>query len=804
MKRSAVAVVVVALLLVGLLPAVALGAVPGTANLTDASRAVYPGAARELGITVTNTNLVVGNRANAVRILLPSSSGITNTATAPTPPSGWNVTVTRTATAQALTYTSATGLAGGSSLTFPFAADVAAPSGCDRSGVFQVSLSGDGGATATPATGNLTTTIRVLELVGGLAPTAPAGVTDSTGTAGQAITLGMAVRNHASSAVTATPAVTSNGGETISQPAPATIASGQTRAFSVPVTLPDAARTSRFTASASTPCGQTPNAVLDFVVQARPTLALATNSFTPRSVNTGPQAKTFSATLNKTGAQTLTLDAGALSFCSNTLPLDTPVSFSGGNGGTGVTWGPAVVTGPDGTCDATFTFTGIDSNDAQFSSTLSAAQLVTIDSIAPTVAVGVTLPSGQTAVKNGDRITITCAIDDANARVDFVEIRPNVGDPIATSCGAAPTVNFPAGATSFIVVAQVTDAAGNTGGGVSSEQVIDNLVPVFDHAMTLSLRQIRVTFSDNAIVSGGCDPTSWSAGGTLVVEVLNDNGNGSTACDQATNNSRILVLAQSLESGDAEPNVTYTNRAVSRSPARDGAANQAATATVKAIVGIAPPIPDIIAVYRNTGDASTPESATFDEERYWTRFGGNDLVVEFAGARTGYSVEILDGQGNVLRREAVTFPESGNPQTRIPIGTTEGEYVRGIRLVNASNLRGNPATLRIVLDQTLPQMTGATKTTPTAVDVTFSEKIWEGTDFAFDWLPYENVAEAEGGRQYYNVDRVSGSGATRTLTVSTFANNGPFGGAEYLLVSGNGVRYRDRAGNALTDTITNL
>ena len=804
MKRSAVAVVVIALLLVGLLPAVALGAVPGTANLSVASRSVHPGAAREFAITVTNTNLVVGNRANAIRILLPSGSGITNTATAPTPPSGWNVAVTRTSTAQALTYFSASGLSGGSSVTFPFAADVSAPSGCDRSGVFGVSLSADGGATSQPATGNLTTTIRVLELVDGLAATAPAGVTDHTGTAGQSMQLGMAVRNHASSAVTVAPSVTSNGADTITQPAPATVAAGATQPFAVPVTLAETARTSRFTASASTPCAQSTNAILDIVIQARPTIALAADSFSPRTVNTGPQAKTFSATLNKTGVQTLTLDAGSLSFCGNTLALNTPATFNAGNGAAGVTWGPEAISGPDGTCDAAFTFAGVDDNDAPFTTTFEAARLITIDSIAPTVNVGVTLPSGQTAVKNGDRIGISCAIDDPNARIDFVEIRPNVGPAIATTCGGSPTVDFDPRATSFVVAAQVSDAAGNTGGGVSPAQVIDNAVPVFDHAMTLTLRQIRVSFSDNALVSGGCDPTSWSAGGSLVVEVLNDNGNGDTACEQATNSSRVLVLAQSLESGDAAPNVTYTQRAVSRSPARDGAANQAATATVRAIVGIAPPAPDIIEVYRNTGEASTRERAAFDEERYWTRFGGNDLVVEFAGARTGYSVEILDEQGNVLRREPVTFPDSGNPQTRIPIGTVEGEYVRGMRLVNASNLRGDVATLRIVLDQTLPQLTGAIKTAPTTVDVAFSEKLSEGTNFAFDWLPYENVADAEGGRQYYNVDKVSGSGASRTLTVSTFENNGPFGGAEYLLISGNGTRYRDRAGNELADTITNL
>jgi hypothetical protein len=424
----------------------------------------------------------------------------------------------------------------------------------------------------------------------------------------------------------------------------------------------------------------------------------------------------------------------------------------------------------------------------------------------------VELPATQTAAKDGDTITVTGTLDDTAATLDYVEIRPNVGAPIPVTVTRSGTTfegtakpTFAAGATSFVVAAQATDTAANSGGGTSTVSLIDNIVPAFNYAATINLRQIGVSFSENNVVSGGCDPSLWSVEDNIVVNVLNDNGDaGVTECTASSNNSRILVLAKDLANSDAEPRVTYTQRALTTSPARDGAANQAPTATVKAIVGIAPNIPDVIAVFRNTGgDGSSRETATFDEGTYFTRFGGTDLVVEYAGARTGYTVQVLDGSNTVIKSERVTFPASGNPEVRVPIGTTAGNYVRKLRLVNANNIPGDVAPLSITLDQTLPKVAGATKTAATTVAVNFSEKISHGSDFAFDWLPYENVADAEGGRQYYNVDKVEGSGASRTLTVSTFANNGPFGGAEYLLISG-GERYRDRAGNLLADTIVNL
>ena len=819
MTRKAISVLIAAVLAFSLLPAVAaFASVPGTATLAAGAN-VFPGTGRDYSVTVTNSGLPVQAPANAIRILLPSNAGIKNVATNPTPPSGWNVTVTRTSTAQALTYTSAVGLPGGSSVTFPFKADVLAPAAGDRAGVFQVSLSGDGGRTAQAASvaanGTLTSTIRVLELIGGIAATAPAGVTDGSGTGGQAITMAMSVKNHASQAMTVTPQITSNGGETISTPAPASVPAGGTTNFSVPVTLPDVAanRVSRFTASASSNNSSTPTSIYDFAVQAKPSISLQTNSFSPRNVNTGPTAKTFTMQVNKTGTPALNVAGGALSFAGNTVELSSGTGFNPGTqNNVGLSWGPEVISGANGGHDATFTFTGKDENDAPFSLTTTVTQLINIDNLAPTVTIDVQLPAGQTAVKNNDTITVSGTIDDAAATLDFVRLQPNVGQPIdvpvTTEDGAyTGSVNptFAAGATSFTAAAQATDTAQNSGGVTSGVSTIDNIVPVFDYASTLSLTQIAVAFSENNTVGGGCDPSQWSVEDNVVVNVLNDNGAGDTACSAATNNGRILVLGRNLANSDAEPRVTYTSRAIAVSPARDGAANDAATATVKAVVGIAPAIPDVINVFRNTGgDGSAREEATFDENTYFTRFGGSDLVVEFGGARTGYSIEVLDGNNNVLKSERVSFPAEGNPEVRVPIGTTAGDYIRKLRLVNANNIKGDLATLNITLDQAAPTIAGATKATATTVNVAFNEKISSGTDFAFDWLPYENVADAEGGRQYYNVDSVSGSGASRTLTVSTFANNGPFGGAEYLLISANGVRYTDRAGNQLADTITSF
>ena len=817
MKRKAISVLVAAVLAFSLLPAVAaFAAVPGTANLAVGANQ-FPGTGRDYSVTVTNSGLPIQAAANSIRILLPSNAGVKNAATNPTAPAGWNVTVTRTATAQALTYTATgSGLAGGSSVTFPFKADVLAPASGDRAALFQVSLSSDGGKTAQAATaavnGTLTSTIRVLELIGGIVPTAPAGVTDGSGTGGQAITMGMSVKNHASQAMTVTPQVTSNGGETISTPAPATVAAGATQNFAVPVTLPDVTtnRTSRFTGSATSTNSSTGNSIYDMAVQVKPTLSLQSNTFSPKNVNTGPTAKTFTAQTNKGGTPSLQVTGGALSFAGNTVELAVPTAFNpGSQNNVGLTWGPEVISGANGGHDATFTFTGKDENDAPFSQTATVTQLINIDNLAPTLTIDVALPANQTAVKSGDKVTVSGTIDDVNATINYVRLQPNVGSAVdvpvtidkakGTYTGSAsPT--WAAGATSFIASAQATDTASNAGGVSSAPFTIDLIAPVFSYASTVSLKQVGVSFSENNVVVGGCDPSQWQVEGNVVVGVLNDNGGTNTDCAVAANNSRILVLANNLPNSDSEPRVTYTQRAVAPQGARDGAANDAATATVKAIVGIAPAAPDIIDVYRNGGT----EEATLDGGTYVTRFGGNDLQVEFGGARTGYSVQVLDGNNTVIKSERVSFPTSGNPRVTVPIGTTQGDYVRKLRLVNANNIPGDVTAMTINLDQTVPTIAGATKATATTVSVNFSEKISHGTDFAFDWLPYENVAGAEGGRQYYNVDSVSGSGASRTLTVSNFQNNGPFGGAEYLFISASGSRYTDRAGNQLADTISSF
>ena len=827
MTRKAISVLIAAVLAFSLLPAAAaFAAVPGTANLTTGGE-VFPGAARDFAIRVTNNSprtlgLVGGTAANSIRIMLPSNIGIRNTATPPTAPAGWEVTVTRTSTAQALTYNATgSGLAAGSSLDLPFAAEVLAPASADRSGKFQVSLSSDRGATGQPATGNLDTVIRVLELVQGLSVTSPAGVVDGSGTGGQAITMAMGVRNHAANALTVTPNVTSDGGETISQPAAASVASGATHTFSIPVTLPQvsADRTSNLTGTATADGAQSQESKYALQVQAPPALSLDAGSFSPRSVNTGPQAKTFTLNASKAGTPALTLAGGDLNFAGNGLALETPVDFAGGSGNNDLTYGPSTITGTDGVYDGLFTFTGTDGNGAAFTQTVTLDDLITIDSLVPNITVNVVLPldrdqERQTAAKTGDTITVNGTVDDTNATIDFVELRPNVGDAIkvpvtrsGNNYSGSATAPFAQNATSFVAVAQATDAAQNSGGATSVAQIVDNIAPAFTAARTQSLERILVTFTENNTTKGGCLETRWQVENNIVLDVLNANGGTETACSAAANNSRILVLARPIGARDATPRVTYNapNNLPGQSNAKDGADNRAGEAIVKAVVGIAPPVPEIIEVFRNTGGtAEDRENATFDDDRYFTRFSGNDLVVEFGNAAAGESIEVLDANNNILHREAIIFPEEGNPEVRVPIGTTQGDYVRKLRLVNVSNIRGDVAEFTVNLDQTLPAIAGATKTGASSVDVSFSEKISEGTDFAFDWLPYENVADAEGGRQYYNVDKVEGSGSTRTLTVSTFENNGEFGGAEYLLVSANGVRYGDRAGNLLADTIANL
>lgn len=831
LRRGLAVLTATALATVSLPLAAAYAAPAASAALTQGAETT-PGAAREFAVTVTNTRatlgLLGGETINYVDIKLPNTAGI-KTLPSVTAPSGW--TVRQTSVGGLQTYTFRAGsIAPGSSLAFPFPASVTAPSG-DRSGTFEVAVSSDNGQTTAGAAGPLTTLVRTLEIVPGtLAPTGPAGVVDRTGTAGQAIDYAFSVRNLASAPQTVTPSLTSDGGDAVSAPPAASIPAGGTTSFPFSVRLADGGnRTAVLTASGES-TGSTARTAQDtFTVQAPASLVLEPGSFAPRAVKPGT-ATTFSVNAVKTNAPALDIEMAELALPGGVAAAAAPFTAPDGASRT-LTFGPAAPTGPDGVYDVAFSFSGQDGNGHAYAQTVSLQDALTLDALAPVIdPFTVGLPSDadgrqQTAVSNSaDTITVNGRLSDCSPASLAVVLQPNKGEEIAvpvtrTGCDFSGSVTtgeagttFASDATSFVAVASASDAAGNTGSAASPPVTVDLGLPQLVQAQTLSsdanpnrADRILVTFADATTVFGGCAESQYRVDGELLVrDVLYSDGSPCVAGGAGPDASRLLVLLEPRDQ-DLQTNVTYspgTRPAADRIV--DSAGQDALAATVETISGVVPAAPQIIAVTRPAGGTAT-EPATMDEGAYWTN-SPSGLAVEFSGGRPNYLVEVVDGSGAVLaQRDASVSPSVVD----VPLGTADGRYDRALQLVkvvDGRRLVSARTALAVVLDRTAPTLQAVTAVDPRTVDVAFSEPLATGTNFAEDWFVYESnpgqdPADPDDDRAYYLVSTVSGNGATRTLTTNRDRELGGTVGADYLQRSPDGVRYEDRAGNALMDTV---
>lgn len=793
------------------LPALPAAALSGTAALVTGSD-VLPGASRPFAVEVTNSDsaLLGGQAINAVLVYVPTNVGIT-TVDGVTAPSGW--TVSRADAATYLFRTTGSGIAPGAKMTFPFNAAVAAPFSRDQQGLFKVSVSHDGGRSAKAAGGALTSTIRILDVdKDALRGLSPSGVTDGSGTAGQAITYGVKVTNYARSAVAVTPTLSSNGGDTFSAPSPAagtSVPAGGSVQFAVPTTLAGSSdRVATFTAGATAPDSAAAADTAAFEVQAPARLALTAGSLSPTNVRPGKNY-TFTVGATKSGKPTLTGLTGTLSFAGNSIALAGPTTIADGAGKV-LSFDSQAVSGADGTYDADFAFAGRDGNGAPFSvQNLKLTQAVTLDALAPVFqSLVVGLPTDQTAAKNGDTITVSGVLDDKScgATLDFVELRTDNGQvlPVAVTrdgCSFSGSVSptFAAGAKSFSAVAQATDAAGNPGNGASVSTLIDNIAPELTYAQTRAANQILVRFTEaGGLVRGGCAASQWKVDGELLVrEVRNSDGTACSANQAGPDNDRILVLFQDKDQ-DYTTNVTYTpGRRPFADPAKDGAAADAVSKTVKTVVGVAPAPAVLLTVTRNAGT----EAATLDEGRYFTRFTGSDLRVTFSGARAGYVVQVLDGSGAVLGQQALE--EDGSGEVTVPVGSTDAVYDRALRLINTAGIASATTPFKVELDRRLPALSSATLgSNGKDISVLFTEKLAAGTDAAFEWEGWarDTNPDSTTGRIVSPAEKVTGAGNTRTVTIQDTFTADTFGGADYVKRLEDSVRYVDRAGNVLNNT----
>ena len=598
-----------------------------------------------------------------------------------------------------------------------------------------------------------------------------------------------------------------------------------------------------------------------FVVERAPQIFLPSRSaVAPRVVRPG-QAVTVTAPVEKDYTPGLTVSSGSLSFSSTTCPLAAPVTFGGGTVANNLLFNCAVESAAgEATHDANLVLHGVDANGATFTADKAPwyddddlPLRMTIDGLAPIVKLSLLPPldgdgNPQTAVKKGDTLRVLGEIDDDRVTIDSVRISDGAGNSIPvtvtpvkanvqgsnrmTRFTGAVIIPFELAAAKLTAVARATDNAGNQGAGVATVQ-LDNVKPRITFAQTLSttdlqaLRDeqeaeptaVRVDFTEAGRVKGGCNPEQWRVDGAqAVAAVVYPSGlpcqkNGA---DPDGSNGRVLLLTVPMERSD-RPTITYKPTPLDR--ASDGAGNTADQRTIRALAGITPAAPELISMFRATGTAATGadcapaegrcEEAYYDtkDETYHTRFSGTDLLATVSRAAPGYRLEVLDATGLVLTSTSVS---ANTASIRIPLPSTDGEYVRQLRFVN-NNLIGKVLDLRIVVDRRAPALAPlATVTDAKAaqrVTVSFSEPVVGGINASQNWKFFDRTSS--GATRAYSPDFVDqdydpvyrrSEPMSRHLTGTT-GQYGTFAGVGYLFnpaVTGN-ARHTDRAGNLLPD-----
>jgi hypothetical protein len=832
MFRRLCTVAVAASLGVAVLPALpAFASATATSELRAGSE-VFPGA-RTFTIRIRNNEqLLLGKTINAIRVNFPVNEAGVRLGSGPGVAEGFTGTATNLGTTQFITYRGGS-LRPGSSLDVTFPASVGAPLAKDLIGDFRVQVSSDDFATSRSATGALSTSVRVLEIVQeALKPVAPTsadgrkGVTDRTGTAGQAIVYGSTVRNHARNDLDVVATLTSTSGDTAT-PVSVLVPAGSTAPAQIPVQLAGAGadRVTTFTAEVNTAGAAAPKKTDSFTVQAPATLAFS--DLQPTRTRSGDGAdREFSALATKAGTPALDVASTTLAFGQNSATA-TGVAFAGAAAAQRITWSMLGIVGEDGPAGATINAAATDENLASYVFDAPVGS-IEIDNAPPLPTALVTLPTDadhglQTAAKNGDVITVSGKISDASDLVAStlrVILDPDVGAdttvPVTlTGTGsersytgtAKPT--FDPAATSFTAKVEVADLAGNIGSAGTSETptAVDNFPPVLaDKGQVVAPQLIDVRFLED--VAGGCNPNAWSIAGVpgSVIEVRRADG---SVCQTRGAGGYTLVLRNTLGVDDT-PRVTYEApdaRLVAK-PAKDGAGNLAGRQSVNTVTSLVPLEPVVSKVERR--DGALYESAYSDgtDKAYYTNTAGAEaLRLTVEGIRKGYTVEVVQGtdviQSATFTKDPAPLATSYSGTVLVPLAEVDGANELAVRFVSANGNAGPGALLTVVLDTVAPQIAQSTVSAADSVDVTFSEAIVSGTDFSGDWFVSETVDTEEGtATRLVNADSVSAPDALTRVLKAELLQADRFVGADYLVNSPNGLRYEDRAGNVLMDTIT--
>ena len=688
------------------------------------------------------------------------------------------------------------------------------------------------------------------------------GVTDRTGTAGQSITYAFDVKNHATEAVNVTGALSANNAS--DRPGAAVTKSvagaGGVSSFSVPVALGEAAtqRSTVLTASAVAPNADALTKTDTFTVQVP--VDLAFTGLLPTRVRSGlGSAREFTVTAAKSGGPGFDMTSSALRFGTNSANIKTsPVRFDAGARTASLAYQISEIAGGDGNLNASVVSAGTDDNLASYSLNR-AAGVITIDNIVPTF--NLNAPTLGEAGKDIDGDSLIAAANGTKISVSGkalgtdlvgntlkVVLQPDVGpainvpvtqtqqaDGISFSGSVSGSaVNWDPNATRFVVAAEIADDATNVGTGQTSFTVIDTAKPILDRnsGVVTGPRTIRVEFDDATGLRGACDPTSWRIDGAAgrVVDVRTADGricsgsaNLAVARELSTDGVRVLTVNVELGPDDT-PTVTYTpgvsesaSRALGIYIGKDGAANGAAEQTISTVTDIVPPAPDVTNPQRKDHQSGAREAAYLDAEdgRYYTNVGGADAIQATVGGirHTNYKIQVLDSIGNVI----ATYDANDKPATSplasewtqnvlIPLPTADGSYLRSVRLLSSVGKASPLTAIRFVIDTAKPSIGESTLSGPGEAFGYFNEKIVAGSNSNRDWFAtWTLVSEGEARRvntQVLDVQTVEGQNLTARRATFDGIDENSFIKLDYSLQNPSTVRYEDRAGNFMLDTIT--
>jgi hypothetical protein len=836
MKRRVFAVAAAAATALAVLPvAPAFAAAAATGNLVGTT-AHYPGTDRQFTIRVTNNEMpVLGKTINGIRVNFPvTEAGITLGSGPGTAAGFTEAKSTKVGTTQFNTYKGGS-LRPGTSVDISFPATILAPNAKDLLGDFRVQVTSDNFATLAPAAGSLVAKVQVLEILQeGLKPIAPTnsdntkGVTDRTGTAGQAITYQSTIRNYAQSALDVAAGLSSSAGD-LATPATVSVPGGGQATAQIPVTLGNAAsdRTSAFIATAETAdkSAVAPTRTDSFTVQAPANLVFS--KLDPTRVKSGTgSAKDFTTDVAKSGTPAVDTANSTLTFGTNSA--STTGSFGRGAGTGKFTFKFLEIVGTDGTYPTTVNTSITDDNLASYADPVDKLADIVIDNLAPIVDLNVILPKDldgdqQIAVKNGDTISVSGTLANAGdyaANSLKVTLRPNAGDPVnvpVTVSGSGDSRTFSGSvkhkwdtaATSFTSEAQAADTAGNFGTDTAGTTIIDNVIPkMIGDGVVLEPSLIEVTFADATGVSGGCDPNMWLIDGVPgQVTAVKDASGGD--CNELGTGGRLLTLREPLEVDDT-PRVTYEiagKRVATTLPVKDGAGNDADRQTVETVTNLVPQAPVLVKLERRDGTATAAfENAYQDpaDGNYYTNVSGTDVLrLTVSGIRQNYTLQVLKDGKVVAERAFTAAPPLGassySGDITFPLAAGDGPSDFTAQFVSAVGNIGAGTKYRVVLDTVLPTLKPATISGST-VTVPFSEKIVSGSDFADNWFVSETVQTETGtAERTVNANSVTGGDElSRTLDV-TLVDTTKFTDADYLHQSG--TAYEDRAGNVLANTL---